>query len=56
MSPTRGRGVAPCPHTGRQAVRRLFNGQAEHRDSLGGNAFAWPVELRLMTDGQVYCS
>ncbi|WP_329585794.1 pirin family protein [Streptomyces sp. NBC_01005] len=46
-----GMDVAPHPHTGLQTVSWLFNGEIEHRDSMGSHAFVRPGELNLMTGG-----
>ncbi|MFF7143992.1 pirin family protein [Streptomyces nodosus] len=48
---TGGMDVAPHPHTGLQTVSWLFNGEIEHRDSLGSHAYVRPGELNLMTGG-----
>jgi redox-sensitive bicupin YhaK (pirin superfamily) len=47
--------VAPHPHTGLQTVSWLFDGEIEHRDSLGTHAMVRPGELNLMTGGQGIC-
>ena len=39
------------PHTGLQTVSWLFEGEIEHRDSLGSHAMVRPGELNLMTAG-----
>lgn len=46
-----GMDVAPHPHIGLQTVSWLFNGEIEHRDSLGTHEFVRPGELNLMTSG-----
>jgi len=46
-----GMNVAPHPHTGLQTVSWLFEGEIEHRDSLGSHAMVRPGELNLMTAG-----
>ncbi|MFH8368287.1 pirin family protein [Streptomyces sp. NPDC018031] len=46
-----GMDVAPHPHTGLQTVSWLFEGEIEHRDSLGTHAFVRPGEINLMTGG-----
>jgi quercetin 2,3-dioxygenase len=51
VSVTGGMDVAPHPHTGLQTVSWLFEGEIEHRDSLGTHAFVRPGELNLMTGG-----
>ncbi|MFL4902174.1 pirin family protein [Streptomyces sp. MMS24-I2-30] len=51
VTATGGMDVAPHPHTGLQTVSWLFNGEIEHRDSLGSHAFVRPGELNLMTGG-----
>ena len=43
--------VAPHPHTGLQTVSWLFDGEIEHRDSLGSHVLVRPGELNLMTSG-----
>jgi redox-sensitive bicupin YhaK (pirin superfamily) len=43
--------VPPHPHTGLQTVSWLFQGDIEHRDSLGTHAPVRPGELNLMTAG-----
>ncbi|MDF1477479.1 pirin family protein [Leifsonia sp. H3M29-4] len=43
--------VPPHPHTGLQTVSWLFQGEIEHRDSLGSHAPVRPGELNLMTAG-----
>lgn len=47
-----GMDVAPHPHTGLQTVSWLFEGEIEHRDSLGSHAMVRPGELNLMTAGR----
>ena len=49
----RGRGmqVPPHPHTSLQTVSWLFEGEIEHRDSVGSHAFVRPGELNIMTAG-----
>jgi redox-sensitive bicupin YhaK (pirin superfamily) len=49
---TGGMRVAPHPHTGLQTVSWLFEGEIEHRDSVGSHAFVRPGELNLMTAGR----
>jgi redox-sensitive bicupin YhaK (pirin superfamily) len=44
--------VPPHPHTGLQTVSWLFDGEIEHRDSVGSHAFVRPGELNLMTAGR----
>ena len=44
--------VPPHPHTGLQTVSWLFDGEIEHRDSVGSHAFIRPSELHLMTAGR----
>jgi quercetin 2,3-dioxygenase len=39
------------PHTGLQTVSWLFEGEIEHRDSLGSQAMVRPGQLNLMTAG-----
>ncbi len=43
--------VAAHPHVGLQTVSWLFNGEVEHRDSLGSIQVITPGELNLMTAG-----
>ena len=43
--------VPPHPHTGLQTVSWLFEGEIEHRDSVGIHALVRPRELNLMTAG-----
>lgn len=50
-----GMDVAPHPHTGLQTVSWLFEGEIEHRDSLGMHALVRPGELNLMTGGRGIC-
>ncbi|MFJ5875428.1 pirin family protein [Streptomyces sp. NPDC093088] len=47
-----GMDVAPHPHIGLQTVSWLFDGEIEHRDSLGSHALVRPGELNLMTGGR----
>jgi len=44
--------VAPHPHTGLQTVSWLFEGEVEHRDSVGSHATVRPGEINLMTAGR----
>lgn len=44
--------VPPHPHTGLQTVSWLFEGEIEHRDSVGSRAMVRPAELNLMTAGR----
>ena len=44
--------VPPHPHTGLQTVSWLFEGEIEHRDSVGSHAYVRPGELNLMTAGR----
>ena len=48
---TDGMVVAAHPHTGLQTVTWLFEGQIEHRDSLGSIQIIEPGQLNLMTAG-----
>lgn len=48
---TGGMDVPPHPHAGLQTVSWLFEGEIEHRDSLGVHARVRPGELNLMTGG-----
>ena len=47
----RGMHVPPHPHTSLQTVSWLFEGEIEHRDSVGSHAFVRPGELNIMTAG-----
>ena len=51
VSVTGGMRVPPHPHTGLQTVSWLFQGEIEHRDSVGSHAMVRPGELNLMTAG-----
>ncbi|MGA5198092.1 pirin family protein [Streptomyces exfoliatus] len=51
VATTGGMDVAPHPHIGLQTVSWLFEGEIEHRDSLGSHALVRPGELNLMTSG-----
>ncbi|GAA2247736.1 pirin family protein [Herbiconiux moechotypicola] len=51
VSETGGMHVPPHPHTGLQTVSWLFDGEIEHRDSVGSHAFVHPGTLNLMTAG-----
>jgi redox-sensitive bicupin YhaK (pirin superfamily) len=44
--------VPPHPHTGLQTVSWLFEGEIEHRDSVGSHAMVQPGVLNLMTAGR----
>jgi redox-sensitive bicupin YhaK (pirin superfamily) len=44
--------VAAHPHTGLQTVTWLFEGEVEHRDSLGSVQLIKPGQLNLMTAGR----
>jgi redox-sensitive bicupin YhaK (pirin superfamily) len=44
--------VPPHPHTGLQTVSWLFEGEIEHRDSVGNHAMIRPGVLNLMTAGR----
>ncbi|HEX4058134.1 MAG TPA: pirin family protein [Galbitalea sp.] len=52
VSKTGGMTVPPHPHTGLQTVSWLFEGEIEHRDSVGSHAVVLPGELNLMTAGR----
>ena len=52
VAETGGMTVAPHPHTGLQTVSWLFQGEIEHRDSVGSHAMVRPGELNLMTAGR----
>lgn len=43
--------VPPHPHTGLQTVSWLFDGEVQHRDSVGSEAMVRPGELNIMTSG-----
>jgi len=43
--------VPPHPHTGLQTVSWLFQGEIEHRDSVGSRAWIHPGQVNLMTAG-----
>ncbi len=47
-----GMDVPPHPHTGLQTVSWLFEGEIDHRDSVGSHAPVRPGELNLMTAGR----
>ena len=47
----RGMLVPPHPHTSLQTVSWLFEGEIEHRDSVGSHAMIRPGELNIMTAG-----
>ena len=47
----RGMLVPPHPHTSLQTVSWLFEGEIEHRDSVGSHAMVLPGELNIMTAG-----
>ena len=51
VAATGGMRVPPHPHTGLQTVSWLFEGEVEHRDSVGSHALIRPGELNLMTAG-----
>lgn len=48
---TGGMHVAPHPHTGLQTVTWLFDGEVEHRDSVGSHQLVSPGQVNLMTAG-----
>lgn len=48
---TAGMLVPPHPHTSLQTVSWLFEGEIEHRDSVGSHAMVRPGELNIMTAG-----
>lgn len=52
VSATGGMRVPPHPHTGLQTVSWLFEGEIEHRDSVGTHELVRPGELNLMTAGR----
>ena len=52
VSANGGMRVPPHPHTGLQTVSWLFDGEIEHRDSIGSHAMVRPGELNLMTAGR----
>jgi redox-sensitive bicupin YhaK (pirin superfamily) len=51
VAATGGMIVPPHPHTGLQTVSWLFEGEIDHRDSVGSHATVLPGELNLMTAG-----
>lgn len=51
VTATGGMVVPPHPHTGLQTASWLFEGEIEHRDSVGSHAMVRPGELNLMTAG-----
>jgi redox-sensitive bicupin YhaK (pirin superfamily) len=51
VSGSAGMQVWAHPHTGLQTVSWLFDGEIEHRDSLGSHAMVRPGELNIMTAG-----
>jgi quercetin 2,3-dioxygenase len=51
VSGSAGMQVWAHPHTGLQTVSWLFDGEIEHRDSLGSQATVRPGELNIMTAG-----
>ena len=51
VAATGGMRVAGHPHTGLQTVSWLFDGEIEHRDTLGTHALVRPGEMNLMTSG-----
>src|SRR6187402_2237386 len=51
VSGSAGMQVWAHPHTGLQTVSWLFDGEIEHRDSIGSHAMVRPGELNLMTAG-----
>jgi quercetin 2,3-dioxygenase len=52
VAATGGMTVPPHPHTGLQTVSWLFEGEIDHRDSVGSHAVVRPGELNLMTAGR----
>jgi len=44
--------VRPHPHIGLATVTYLFNGEFQHRDSLGTNQMIYPGEVNWMTAGR----
>lgn len=49
---TGGMNVAPHPHTGLQTVTWLFEGEVEHRDSVGSQQLVTAGQVNLMTAGR----
>jgi hypothetical protein len=47
-----GMSVGPRPHTGLQTVTWLFEGEVEHRDSVGSHVIVRPGQVNLMTAGE----
>ncbi|TPW72948.1 pirin family protein [Schumannella sp. 10F1B-5-1] len=52
LAETAGMVVPPHPHIGLQTVSWLFEGEIEHRDSVGSRATVTPGTLNLMTAGR----
>jgi len=52
VSGSAGMQVWAHPHTGLQTVSWLFDGEIEHRDSLGSQVMVRPGELNIMTAGR----
>ncbi len=52
VAATGGMDVPPHPHAGLQTVSLLFQGEIEHRDTLGTHAFVRPGAVNLMTSGR----
>lgn len=52
VSATGGMVVPPHPHTGLQTVSWLFEGEIEHRDSVGSHELVRPGGVNLMTAGR----
>jgi quercetin 2,3-dioxygenase len=52
ISGSAGMQVWAHPHTGLQTVSWLFDGEVEHRDSLGSRAMVRPGGLNIMTSGR----
>lgn len=49
---TGGMSIGPHPHTGLQTVTWLFEGEVEHRDSVGSHQRVTPGQVNLMTAGR----
>lgn len=49
---TGGMSIGPHPHTGLQTVTWLFEGEVEHRDSVGSHQKVRPGQVNLMTAGR----
>lgn len=52
VNETGGMSMGPHPHTGLQTVTWLFEGEVEHRDSVGSYQRVRPGQVNLMTAGR----